>query len=287
MLAARLGGLTFEAIKTPDQVTHNHYDVVFSAVFGAVPALFGAMQSFDGPDPAHMRQSRAVDVEGVQVFVEEETCSDADLAHTTETVGILAIAKGAMGIPAPGAIVAPAATEWQSCLFGADYSGWTSNVGRELRVTSCGIIGEMLGGYDILGAGAWVEKSYNLTDQSHSSVSISLTFVKIDSWDGERGIVMVDGREVWSRPFSVNEGSQHCGQANGWHERDFPVGPVPVVHSADTLVLRVTSSLNQGASDESFAIADVLVEVHSSCLRGECIKYAYACTELRPTRPRS
>ena len=34
--AARLGGLTFEAIKTPDQVTHNHYDVVFSAVFGAV-----------------------------------------------------------------------------------------------------------------------------------------------------------------------------------------------------------------------------------------------------------
>ena len=47
-------------------------------------------------------------------------------------------------------------------------------------------------------------------------------------------------------------------------------GPVPVVHSADTLVLRVTSSLNQGASDESFAIADVLVEVHSSCLRGEC-----------------
>jgi hypothetical protein len=163
-----------------------------------------------------------------------------------------------------------------------DHRGWTSNVAGELRTTTCGILGEMLGGYDVLGRGAWVEKVYDLRGQMHSSVDISLTFVKIDSWDGERGIVLVDGREIWSRAFAVGEGSQHCGQVNGWDERDVRVGPVTVVHSADTLALRVTSTLNQDAADESFAISDVLLEVHSSCLRGVCTPDAsgggHSCT---------
>ena len=136
---------------------------------------------------------------------------------------------------------------------------------------TCGILGELLGGYDVLGRGAWTRKTYDLHDQLHSSVDISLTFVKIDSWDDERGIVLVDDREIWSRAFSVGDGSQHCGQVNGWDERDVRVGPVTVVHSADTLTLRVTSTLNQDAADESFAISDVLLDVHSSCLRGTCI----------------
>ena len=85
-----LGGLNYEAIKTPDAVTHNPYKVDFAATWDAPPAVFGAMQTFDGGDPSHLRLEQTGS-SSCKVFVEEETCSDAELAHTTETVGILAM----------------------------------------------------------------------------------------------------------------------------------------------------------------------------------------------------
>ena len=50
-----MGATKFEAIKTPDAVTHNPYTVSYTSTFSAVPAVFGSMQSFDGPHPAHLR----------------------------------------------------------------------------------------------------------------------------------------------------------------------------------------------------------------------------------------
>ena len=40
-----MSGLVYEAIKTPDAVTHNPYEVSFSAQFDAAPAFFSAMQT--------------------------------------------------------------------------------------------------------------------------------------------------------------------------------------------------------------------------------------------------
>ena len=148
----------------------------------------------------------------------------------------------------------------QDEFIGGDIAGWTSSVGAALATTTCGVIGEMLGGYAILGHGDWVEKAY-VGLPTHRSVSVELVFVKIDSWDGESGIVMVDGTEVWTRSFTLGEGSQTCGAQYGWHEREFQVGPLAVPHTASTLTLRVTSTLNQGAADESYGISDVLIEV--------------------------
>jgi len=88
--AGSVGGSTFEAIVTADAVTHNPYTVSYSASFSQQPAVFGAMQTFDGGDPSHLRLEQTGS-SSCKVFVEEETCSDAELAHTTETVGILAM----------------------------------------------------------------------------------------------------------------------------------------------------------------------------------------------------
>ena len=85
---------------TPDAVTHAPYDVTWTAgtFTTTVPALFGTMHTFDGGDPSHMRQGDAgVTTEGAQFFVEEEGCTDAEIAHTTETVGIFAVETGVAG----------------------------------------------------------------------------------------------------------------------------------------------------------------------------------------------
>ena len=92
-----MGGLAYEAVATPDAVTHNPYPVTWTQTFGAAPALFGNMHTYDGPDPAHLRQDTPVTRTGCSVFVEEETCTDAELAHTTEVVGLLAVQKGSIG----------------------------------------------------------------------------------------------------------------------------------------------------------------------------------------------
>ena len=89
----------------------------------------------------------------------------------------------------------------------------------------------------MLGASAWLQKSFDLRDHPHMTATVSLTFVKIDSWDGERAMVLVDGREVWSSAFGwETQGAQHCGSQNGgWHEVSHDVGPLLVSHYADTL----------------------------------------------------
>ena len=86
-----IGGLTYEAIVTPRAVTHVPYDVTFTASFRGTPALFGSMATFAGADPAHLRQFSPVTNRGAQVFVEEDTCSDAELAHAAESLSLLVI----------------------------------------------------------------------------------------------------------------------------------------------------------------------------------------------------
>ena len=97
-------GLQYEAIKTPDAVTHNNYDVSFTAGFSVAPGLFSNIATFDGGDPSHMRMNGLPTTSGAQIFVEEETCSDAEIAHTTEVVDIIAVVPGVFGEapPPPG-----------------------------------------------------------------------------------------------------------------------------------------------------------------------------------------
>ena len=92
-----LGGIPYEALVTPDQVTHVPYTVTYTQSFDAAPAFFAAMHTFDGGDPSHMRQSSVTATNAV-MWVEEETCTDAELAHTTETIGVLVIQEGVIAV---------------------------------------------------------------------------------------------------------------------------------------------------------------------------------------------
>eukprot|EP01046_Picozoa_sp_COSAG06_P006021 COSAG06_NODE_277_length_18559_cov_3291.783207_1_plen_1033_part_10 len=127
-----MSGLVYEAIVTPDAVTHNPYDISFTATFTAPPAFFSAMHTFDGGDPSHMRQS-SVTAEGATFWVEEETCSDAELAHTEETVGVIVMAAGAAGGEPPED--QPGCTSTLTCdelgaLYGGDWRTTTNNFAR-------------------------------------------------------------------------------------------------------------------------------------------------------------
>ena len=138
---------------------------------------------------------------------------------------------------------------------------WTSgcthgNCGGQPASTICGSFGEVVGGYSVLGVGDWVEIAFDLSSAPHTEVSVSLKFLSIDSWDQEWASVSVDCAEIWTQSFSHSTGANVCGA--GWGEREAVVS-VDVPHTADLLVLRVTTTLDQGATDESWGVSDVAV----------------------------
>ena len=83
-----VGGLRYQAIATPAEVTHVPYDVAFQQKFRG-PAIFGSIATFGGSDPAHLRQFSPLGNRAAQIFVEEDTCSDAEQAHAPEGVSLL------------------------------------------------------------------------------------------------------------------------------------------------------------------------------------------------------
>ena len=82
--------LHYQALNTPDAVTHVPYDVALAGPFRVDPVIFAAMATFDGGDPSSMRRT-STSATSVTLFVEEETCTDAEQDHTTEVVAVLAI----------------------------------------------------------------------------------------------------------------------------------------------------------------------------------------------------
>lgn len=73
------GFLKYEAIATPTAVTHEPYQVDFTAGFETVPSVFGGMATYFGTDPSHTRLFRPATADSAMVYVEEETCTDAEV----------------------------------------------------------------------------------------------------------------------------------------------------------------------------------------------------------------
>ncbi|PLX27104.1 hypothetical protein C0581_03680 [Candidatus Parcubacteria bacterium] len=83
-----LGNTFFNAIVTPDNVTHSWQTVNFSSMNN--PFFFSMMQSHDGGDSAGMRH-RNVGSNSVEIMIEEEQSRDSEMSHTTESVGYLVL----------------------------------------------------------------------------------------------------------------------------------------------------------------------------------------------------
>lgn len=98
-----IGGKAYEAMLTPNSVTHASFDLTFASPFHTIPRFFGNMQTYAGTDPTALRLSPGrfpVTTSGASFFCEEEGCSDAETRHVAETVGYLALAGGGAEIRA-------------------------------------------------------------------------------------------------------------------------------------------------------------------------------------------
>lgn len=54
----------------------------------------------------------------------------------------------------------------------------------------------MVGGFDIFGAKAAAEKTFNLPP--HLRLKISMTLYQIDSWDNEFMYIRLDGKDIYA-----------------------------------------------------------------------------------------
>ena len=123
-------------------------------------------------------------------------------------------------------------------------TGWTSNVA--LGETTCGDLGSMVGGYQILGAGDYVEKTFGGLE-AHNGLRIEGTFFKIDGWNGKKGQLYIDGSLVWES--SVYHGqpgiSDCCCGVIGYQNGDLKTSlDITVAHATDSATLRFTTNLD-------------------------------------------
>ncbi|MGK7879850.1 MAG: FG-GAP-like repeat-containing protein [Crocosphaera sp.] len=73
----------YEVGLTEDNVTHNWYQLDFAQSYSQAPQLFANIADYDGADPSGLRY-QSLGNNGVQVMVQEEQSSDAEILHTTE-----------------------------------------------------------------------------------------------------------------------------------------------------------------------------------------------------------
>ncbi|MBM4365878.1 MAG: hypothetical protein FJ102_06650 [Deltaproteobacteria bacterium] len=139
---------------------------------------------------------------------------------------------------------------------GAD-SGWSTTT-----TTSCGAWGTILGGYGVL-AGTTVDIDADTYDIAHTEAWLELEYVALDSWDGETAYVRLDGTTVWSQAQNNHSTSysEVCGWDRGYYGSYDSLWPVSetLAQSDDSINVLAGSTLDQGASDESFGIDDVYV----------------------------
>jgi hypothetical protein len=139
--------------------------------------------------------------------------------------------------------------------------GW-SDTRRD--TTDCGaanVYTAMLGGVNAFGSGAIVNKTYNLLNIAHTEAKVGLDYVVIDSWDGESAIVRLAGVTIFNQPYNHQNipAVNRCG--GGWQDYGPQAVTGTVAHTTNTVLLEVTSTLDQGPTDESFGVDNVYVWV--------------------------
>ncbi len=93
---ATSGNTSLNAVRTGNTVTHNTTVVNFGSIGGSSnPVILSDMQTRDGGDAATLRHFAQTST-SVTVWVEEEASRDAELSHTTEVAGVLAIEPGVL-----------------------------------------------------------------------------------------------------------------------------------------------------------------------------------------------
>ena len=164
--------------------------------------------------------------------------------------------------------------ELAECDMGSFGGGWTQvfiddmsppDGGWSLQTTTtCGIWGQILGGYGVIAGGSF-ENNVSTRGVPHSEVWVEMEYISLDSWDGELAYVNLNGQRVWG--IGNNNHTSIFGEVCGWnrgyygsYDSRYYVSSI-LSGAQSTVNLRVGSQLNQSPYDESFGLDDVYVWV--------------------------
>jgi len=202
------------------------------------------------------------DSSGTAMCVSPASCAVIHTSNPTAPSGTYTIdPDGAAGAPAFSVTcdMTTAGGGWtviSSENFTGGATGWSDNT----TSTACAYTTETLGGYLLTGAASSRTKTFALLGIPHTEVRVALNYYAIDSWDGEFGVVQVDGSDIFRQ--SINQsmgGSNRCG--GGWNDQNAIAVASVGGHTAATLTVLATSTLDQDPSDESWAIDDVVIMI--------------------------
>ncbi|MEY4246276.1 MAG: hypothetical protein RLZZ245_3861, partial [Verrucomicrobiota bacterium] len=166
--------------------------------------------------------------------------------------------------------------------FDAGSVGWSSNT----TSTLLGIAGLYKGPYGA-GTSPSTEKTFSTGASDGNITTISFTFHRLDSWDGENFKVLVNGNVVLQQSFNLYEKTTTLTGTSsfGFIQYDWSMKPVPgsyinlygntgwkdqsfdvVIRATSTggippasIALGFASTLDQAASDEAFGIDNVTI----------------------------
>lgn len=166
--------------------------------------------------------------------------------------------------------------------FEGQVTGWTNNL------TSVGPSGRFLGNFGKT-SGVATEKIFSVGGNGATGVSINFTFHRLDSWDANENFqVFINGHKLIDQAFTTAEVTRVIEQSGYFENRAYSWSITPVVGSfgnyfggewndqtfrvkirvgilnnqpLNSLKLGFGSTLNSAASDESFGIDDLTIEV--------------------------
>ena len=210
--------------------------------FGSVAACGAGGHAVNNEIPAHVDVTVDHYAEDMTIRVTSSTTGSNSFWGMNDMIISLVIPHPSPPAPpaTPGVWMAPVNEDrWPGA------TGWT---GTSLKMTACAQFGTMLGGYQVLDASAYVEKTFtNLP--SHQTLRLRLTFTRVDNLD--TGLIHVDGAETWRRTFGIYSvvGSEPmCGAANRhsfYYEIQEKVD-LMVTHSAESVTIRVGAAGTTG-----------------------------------------
>ena len=149
----------------------------------------------------------------------------------------------------------PLFSSWTST-SGIATEGWKLQGVNQVSSTICGAT-NIFGGYNQLGQNMVIGKTL-FALPSHTKVKVKFQVWKIDSWDGERLSMYIDGSEAWGHNFVGSESILRdvCGNPGAqWIDYVLNV-EVTVPHDQYTMVINFKNTLNQAPADESYGLRD-------------------------------